>query len=119
MWLRSFPPSGATQADETISALASAVSGNLLAAGGDGSFTQSVAALSLLDGAVLWQVDANPVDPGALRQPAGSAYFPVAVAQASDGNVFFGGNARPFAETWTVLKATGAFADGIYANGFE
>ncbi len=120
MWMRHLAPADPTHPGETLTAMSLGVDGALLVAGGDGVFGQSATALDPVDGSVRWQIpDSTALIDGDIASMSGSNYWPVGILQGPDGNVFYGGNLRPFPETWTLVKATGPFADGIYADGFE
>lgn len=120
LWSRVLPVVDPLHPEEALTALSLGGDGQMLVSGGDGFFGTSAAALDPLDGDVLWQVSAatDPKNAGG-ESMAGIHYWPVAILQMQDGNVFFGGSQRPYPETWTLTKVTGGFADGIFADGFQ
>jgi len=121
LWTQVLPPVDPLHPAETLSAVSVGSDGRLLAAGSDGWSAQSAVALDPVSGAVVWQVsDAVTLTANAQgAAAAGASYWPIAIVQTTDGNVLFGGNARPYPQTWTVSKVTGNFADGLFADGFE
>lgn len=119
MWLRVLPLLSPANS-ELISVVQSSADGNILAASGDGYDSQGLAAIALLNGAILWQTEAVPAAISAApNQVLGSSYYPVGVVEGPDRNVFFSGLSDPYPRTWNVNKVTGSFADGIFANGFD
>lgn len=119
LWSRVLPVADPLHPGESLTAVSVDRDGRLLVSGGDGFFAQSAAALDALDGSFHWQVPVAALAMAGGESPAGSSHWPVGILQVQDGNVFFGGNLRPYPPTWTVVKVTGAFADGIFADGFQ
>lgn len=123
LWSHTLPPMSSLGHHEAITALGMAQDGNILAAGGTSNeVTQDVAgvaAVALLDGALIWQAASVG---GVYEAAAGRGVLrhagPVSVLQAPDGNIFFSGPTERIPE-WTAVKITGPFADGIYASGFD
>jgi outer membrane protein assembly factor BamB len=114
LWTRQLPLSGTQSNSESASVLSLSADGNIFVGGGDGIGHDTLAKITMLNGATIWQVAT-----ATSNESAGITIFPVGIVEAPDRNVFISGLAMPDPLSWTLDKVTGPFADGIFASGYE
>lgn len=115
LWARQLPLGNATASSELASKLALASDGNILVAGGNGYDKNVLAKLAVSNGATLWELGMVPSTSVSTSQ----SRYPVGILESTDHNVYFGGLTDRDTVSWTLVRVTGSFADGIFGSGFD